>query len=64
MDKNIVWTDTAKKDLTTIFIYLNTNWPSKVLSAFSTLPDYKIKLISAHPNIGFKSKKYSRLERL
>lgn len=63
MDKEIIWTDSAKKNLKDIISYLKLSWPSNVLIEFSTLLDLKIKLLSRHPYIGFKSKKYSRFRK-
>ena len=63
MEKEIVWTDIAKNDLRNIISYLEVNWPSKVLEDFNSILDFKIKLLSQHPYIGFKSKKYSRFRK-
>ena len=63
MDKEIIWTDDAKNNLRDIIFYLKSSWPQNVLVEFSTLLDLKIKLLSKHPYIGFKSKKYSRFRK-
>lgn len=63
MDKEIVWTDIAKNDLKNIFSYLKINWPSRVLDDFISVLNFKVQLLSQHPHIGFKSKKYSRFRK-
>jgi addiction module RelE/StbE family toxin len=63
MAKEIIWTDSAKKNLKDIISYLKLSWPPNVLIEFSILLDLKIKLLSKHPYIGFKSKKYSRFRK-
>ncbi|MGN6265518.1 MAG: type II toxin-antitoxin system RelE/ParE family toxin [Ginsengibacter sp.] len=63
MDKEIVWTDIAKTDLKNIFSYLQINWPSKVVNDFNSVLNFKVQLLSRHPHIGFKSKKYSRFRK-
>ncbi len=63
MEKEIVWTETAKTDFWGIIFYLNSSWPAKVLDNFTLLLQLKIELLSTHPHIGFKSKKYSRFRK-
>ncbi len=63
MEKEIVWSNTAKNDLLSIVSYLKVNWPSKVLDDFTLFLDLKIQLLSLHPYMGFKSTKYSRFRK-
>jgi plasmid stabilization system protein ParE len=60
MEKEIIWTTIASKDFWSIVSYLKENWDAKVLDNFHRRLQLKISLIKAHPQIGFKSSKYSR----
>lgn len=60
MEKEIVWTTVASKDFWNIVSYLQQNWSEKVLDNFQRRLQLKIQLIQKHPDIGFKSAKYSR----
>ena len=63
MEKEIVWTDVAQKDFWQINNYLKENWTEPVIDNFSHSLFLKIKLVQRHPNIGFKSTKYSRFRK-
>ena len=63
MEKEIVWTEVARKDFWEIATYLKENWPENVLEHFSHLLDIKIKLVQRHPYIGFKSAIHSRFRK-
>ena len=63
MEKEIVWTETAKTDFWEIIFYLNNSWPEKVLDNFVALLQLKIQLLRKHPQLGFKSSQYSRFRK-
>jgi addiction module RelE/StbE family toxin len=63
MEKEIVWTQVAQKDFWEISVYLKENWTQSVLNNFSHALFLKIQLLQKHPNIGFKSTKYSRFRK-
>lgn len=63
MEKEIVWTAVAQKDFWEIVAYLKASWPEKVTDRFYKTLLLKSTLLEKHPSIGFKSTKYSRLER-
>jgi len=42
---------------------LRTNWPAQVLDRFYSRLEFKLKLLEEHPNLGFKSGKYSRFRK-
>ena len=63
MEKEIVWTDVAQRDFWQINNYLKENWTEAVIDNFSHSLFLKIKLVQRHPNIGFKSTKYSRFRK-
>ena len=63
MEKEIVWTDVAQKDFLGIAGYLKDNWTEKVLIKFSHTLFLKVQLLQKHPNIGYKSTKYSRFRK-
>ncbi len=63
MEKEIVWTEVAQKDFWEISVYLKENWTQSVLNNFSHALFLKIQLLQKHPNLGFKSTKYSRLRK-
>ena len=60
MEKEIVWTATARKDFWETVLYLQEHWTDEVLNKFHRRLELKIKLLQYQPNIGFKSAKYSR----
>lgn len=63
MEKEIVWTEVAQKDFSQITVYLKENWSESVLNNFSEALFLKMQLLQKHPNIGFKSTKYSRFRK-
>jgi addiction module RelE/StbE family toxin len=63
MEKEIVWTAVAQKDFWEIVAYLKESWPEKVIDRFNKTLLLKSKLLRKHPNIGFKSTKYSRFRK-
>jgi addiction module RelE/StbE family toxin len=63
MEKEIVWTAVAQKDFWEIVAYLKASWPEKVIDRFYKTLLLKSKLLVKHPNIGFKSTKYSRFRK-
>jgi hypothetical protein len=60
MEKEIVLTTIAQNDFWKVVSYLKEQWPEKVLDNFHKT---KSKLLQSQPQIGFKSSKYSRLEK-
>lgn len=63
MEKEIVWTNVAQSDFWQITDYLKENWTEAVLNKFSQTLFLKVQLLQKHPNIGFKSTKYSRFRK-
>ena len=63
MEKEIVWTEVAQKDFWLITVYLKENWTEAVLNKFSLALFLKVQLLQKHPNLGFKSSKYSRFRK-
>jgi len=63
MEKEIVWTTVAQKDFWEIVTYLKESWPDKVLDRFNKALLLKSTLLRNHPNIGFRSLKYSRFRK-
>lgn len=63
MEKEIIWTATARKNFWDVVYYLQQTWPENVLDHFHQLLELKIALLKRQPNIGFKSAKYSRFRR-
>ena len=60
MEREIIWTATAVEDVRQIVLYLQNNWPEKVLESFYYRLQQKIKLLQLQPDIGFKSARHSR----
>jgi len=63
MEKEIVWTVVAQNDFWEIVAYLKSSWPGKVLDRFQNVLSLKTKLLLSQPDIGFKSRKYSRFRK-
>jgi toxin ParE1/3/4 len=63
MEKEIVWTDIARKDFFEIVSYLKENWPKEVLEHFAHTLDLKVQLVQKYPHIGFKSATHSRFRK-
>lgn len=63
MEKEIVWTLQAQTDLWEIVSYLKECWPPEVLNRFENSLTRKSSLLQTHPQLGFKSKKYSRFRK-
>ena len=63
MEKEIVWTEIARKDFWQIVTYLKESWPEEVLEHFSHSLNLKVQLIQKYPHIGFKSSAHSRFRR-
>ena len=63
MEKEVVWTAIAQKDFWEIVAYLAEAWPKQVLDRFHKVLSFKIRLLQKQPQIGFKSKKYSKYRR-
>jgi addiction module RelE/StbE family toxin len=63
MEKEIVWSNTAKTDFLNIVSYVHDNWTMTVFDEFILILNRKILLLSKYPHIGFKSKKYSRFRK-
>lgn len=63
MEREIVWTEVARKDFWEIVTYLKESWPDQVLERFSTSLDLKIRLLQKYPHIGFKSSTHSRFRK-
>ncbi|MFL5747035.1 MAG: type II toxin-antitoxin system RelE/ParE family toxin [Niastella sp.] len=63
MEKEVVWTAVAQKDFWEIVAYLSEAWPKSVLDRFHGVLSIKIHLLQKQPQIGFRSKKYSKYRR-
>ena len=63
MEKEIVWTEIARKDFWQIVAYLKENWPEEVLERFSHSLNLKVQLVQKYPHIGFKSSTHSRFRK-
>jgi len=63
MEKEIVWTAVAQNDFWEIVEYLKAEWQEKVLNRFEQALHQKTSLLKKQPNIGFKSRKYSRFRK-
>jgi addiction module RelE/StbE family toxin len=63
MEKEIAWTAVAQNDFWEIVSYLKSSWPEKVLNRFEKVLHQKTALLKKQPNIGFKSRKYSRFRK-
>ena len=63
MEREIVWTEIARKDFWEIVMYLNQSWPNQVLELFYNSLELKIQLLQKYPHIGFKSSTHSRFRK-
>jgi len=63
MEKEIIWTRNAQEDFWEITSYLKATWPANVLDRFEKTLLQKLSLVKTHPQIGFKSRKYSRFRK-
>jgi plasmid stabilization system protein ParE len=60
MERQIIWTKLAEKNLINIVAYLEQNWSKHVLDTFKNRLKQKLNLLQTNPNLGFKSSIHSR----
>jgi plasmid stabilization system protein ParE len=63
MEKEIIWTKNAEADFLEIVTYLTECWPQSVLLRFEKTLFLKLYLLQQHPQLGFKSRKFSRFRK-
>ncbi len=59
MERQIIWSKLAEKNLIDIVEYLELNWPKQVLKDFEKKLEQKLNLLQTNPRLGFKSSTYS-----
>ena len=63
MEKEIVWTEIARKDFWQIVTYLKESWPKEVFERFTHSLNLKVQLVQKYPHVGFKSSTHSRFRK-